>query len=354
MKFCLLVPEEFASHHRQHSFEITGLLQWGKALGGDIKTLTEFDGGYDWVMTNVSSTESEYISFIHQVDPDAKVIACFDYGFDVVNQYFVPAAIARIKDVMNRADVVFSVNKNQQAWMQEILPDKTIHYCPHPTDIESIAKFRRKKEERTQGVAYFWHQYDNYQIQGLEVLKAVERRIKRPIPKALIGLKSRILMQQGIPILSAGFPFVANDHPDEKIRNQPLDPELYKIWQRTPPGISWDTVMPYMGVEMWYHFLSQFDVCLDLYTVNSIGRFGIDCAALGLPLVASDKQDSSKLLWPFTTVDPYSPEDAIAFMVKLIKKDDFYDKCERVAMKNVHHFGLEKSKERMMRILDSD
>src|SRR3990167_6934336 len=136
MKFCLLVPEEFASHHRQHSFEITGLLQWGKALGGDIKTLTEFDGGYDWVMTNVSSTESEYISFIHQVDPDAKVIACFDYGFDVVNQYFVPAAIARIKDVMNRADVVFSVNKNQQAWMQEILPDTTIHYSPHPTAIE--------------------------------------------------------------------------------------------------------------------------------------------------------------------------------------------------------------------------
>src|SRR3990167_385095 len=353
MKFALLVPEEFAVHYRQHSFEISGLLNWARVLSGDILMITEYSGGYDWVMTNVSSTESEYISFIKQVDPEAGVICCFDYGFDIINQYF--SNLDRIWTVMNRADVIFSVNKNQKEWIEIALRnrgfDKPIHYIPHPADTENMLKFRRKKEDRTLGVGAMWHQYSPYDLQMLEVLKAVEKRLKKPIKKTLIGLKPRIMLEKVMKVVSATLPIVPDDYPDEKMGGQPLDPGLPKIIQNAPPGIGWDGVLPYFGVEPWYNFLSQFEVCLDMYVTNSIGRFGIDCAGVGVPLVASNRQDSSKLLWPFTTVDPFVPGPAIDFVTKLLKDADFYDKTERVAFKSLHHFGFAKSRERMLRVL---
>ena len=69
-------------------------------------------------------------------------------------------------------------------------------------------------------------------------------------------------------------------------------------------------------------------------------------------MVASNRQDSSKLLWPFTTVDPFVPGPAIDFVSKLLKDPDFYDKTERVAFKNLEHFSFRKSRERMMRVLE--
>lgn len=350
MKFALLVPEEFATHYRAHSFEISGLLNWARVLNGDILTITEYHGGYDWVMTNVSSTENEYLSFIRQVDPDAKVVACFDYGFDVINQYF--STLQRIKTVMNRADAIFSVNRNQVEWMKVLLPDRDIHYIPHPADTENMLKFRRPKEQRTMGVGAMWHQYHDYNLQMLEVLKAVERKLKRTFRKTLIGLKPRIMQERGMKIVSATLPIVPEDHPEVKLRGQPLDPGLPDIVQMMPPGVGWDGVLPYFGVEPWYTFLSQFEVCLDMYTTNSIGRFGIDCAGAGVPLVASDRQDSSKLLFPFTTIDPFVPLPAVNFVAKLLSNPEFYSRVEQIALKNLKHYGFERSKERMMRALE--
>lgn len=350
MKFALVVPQEFSQHYSQHSFEISGLLNWARVLNGDIRMINEDLTPYDLIMTNVSSTETEYISVIRQENPSAKIIAVFDYGFDVVNQYF--SSLHRVKQVMERADYIFSVNKNQADWMKTVLPGKEIHYIPHPTDIDNIIKFRRKPEERTMGVAAMWHQYDNYQVQSLEILKAVERKLKRPIRKTLIGLKPRIMRNMGAMIPTAGIPIVGDDHPDPKMRGQPIDPDLPHITQQVPPGVGWDAVLPYLGVEMWYSLLSQFQVTLDLYTVNSIGRFGMDCAGVGVPCVASEKQDSSKLLWPFTTVDPFEPEGAIGFVCKLLKDSDFYRRTEQIALKNLRQFGFGESKKRMMRMLE--
>ena len=349
MKFALCVPSEFFDHYHSHPFEISGLLQWAKVLKGDVVRIIDDLTPYDTIMLNFSSTENEYGSMIRQVNPDAILIGLFDYGFDVVGSYFVN--LERIKTVMNRCDIIMSVNKNQVSWMKLLLPDKPIHYIPHPADTENMLKFRRKKEDRTLGLGSMWHQYSPYDLQMLEVLKAVEKRLKKPIRKTLIGLKPRIMLEKGMKVVSSTMPIVPDDYPDEKMRGQPLDPGLPQIIQNAPPGIGWDGVLPYFGVEPWYNFLSQFEVCLDMYVTNSIGRFGIDCAGVGVPLVASNRQDSSKLLWPFTTVDPFVPGPAIDFVTKLLKDADFYDKTERVAFKSLHHFGFAKSRERMLRVL---
>ena len=137
-KGALVVPEEFATHYRAHAFEITGLLCWAKAMDWDVLRIDEDIGGYDVYMTNISSTETEYISVIRMAEPGAKVVACFDYGFDVVGQYF--SNLERVKTVLKRADRVFSVNKNQMAWLRLMMPDKKVAYCPHPADVENIRK----------------------------------------------------------------------------------------------------------------------------------------------------------------------------------------------------------------------
>lgn len=351
MRFCLVVPEEFYTHYNQFPFEISGLLNWARVLQGDVRTINAGDlADYDTYMTNVSSTETEYISVLRQLNPAARIIACFDYGFDVVNQYF--NEMSRVKQVMERADIVFSVNKNQVKWMRLLLSKKETHYIPHPTDIENILKFRREPGERdANAVCAMWHQYDNYQIQMLEVLRAVERKLKRELHKVLVGIKPRIMAEQGIKIPTASMPIISEQYPDADMRGKPLDPGLQQVLIRTPKGIGWDSVMPYLGVDGWYHTLSRYRVALDLYTVNSIGRFGMDCAGVGVPCVASNKQDSSKLLWPFTVVDPYDPEPAVAFVSKLLTNKDFYTKCEDVALRNLRHFGFEESRKRMMEVL---
>ena len=368
MKFCLVVPEEFKTHWQSHPFEISGLLQWQRALDGDIRTINEDLTPYDTIMTNVSSTESEYISLIRQENPSCKIVACFDYGFGVVNQYFT--TLERVKQVMSRADVLFSVNQNQRDWMKVLLPDRDIHYIPHPTDIDNMLRFRRPREARVpDSVAYMVHQYDIQQVQGLEVLKAVERKLKRKLRKSIVGVKSRVWKNHGHchpqdlpqcpygkpPVMMPAYswPIVPPDYPDEKLRGTPLDPELPGLIEHVPQGVGWDIVIPYFGVEQWYSFLSENYVALDLYTVDSIGRFGMDCAGVGVPLVASDKQDSSKLLYPLTHVDPFDPEAAVNFVAKLFKDENFYTRVENIAMKNLQNYSFAKSKERMMRALES-
>ena len=349
-KFGLVVPEEFHTHAKQHSFEISGLLQWAKVLGGDIVLITDDLTPYDILMTNVSSTEQEYISVIRQENPDAKIVTCFDYGFDVVNQYFYN--MERVKQVMRRTDHIFSVNKNQVKWMKLLLPERDIRYIPHPTDIENVKKFRKTKEERTMGVAVMWHQYDNYMLQPLEIMLSINRKRKIPVPFCLVGAKSRILIDHGWHVPAVNVPIISNDHPDSKMRGKPIDPEFEKYVVFVQKGLGFDSIMPYMGVEPWYDHLSRFAVALDLYTVNSIGRFGIDCAGVGVPCVASDLQDSANLLWPFTRVDPFEPEKPIAFVEKLLNNQDFYSHTLKVADKNLPYFGFEKSRERMMALLE--
>ena len=116
--------------------------------------------------------------------------------------------------------------------------------------------------------------------------------------------------------------------------------------------MGWDIAIPYMGVEPWYSFLSENYAALDLYTVDSIGRFGMDCAGVGVPLVASTKQDSSRLLYPFTSVNPFDPEPAVNFLAKVFKDESFYQKVEETATKNLKHYGFGPSKERMLRALE--
>src|SRR5947199_10091120 len=128
-KGTLVAPSEFVEHFRSHDFEISGLLGWCYAMGWDIHTINEDLSGYDMFLTNFSSTESEYASVIRQIVPDATIIACFDYGFDVVGQYFVD--LSRIKTVMDRCDILFSVSQNQRDWVKGMFPDRDIHYIPH-------------------------------------------------------------------------------------------------------------------------------------------------------------------------------------------------------------------------------
>jgi len=350
MRFCLVVPEEFASHYRSMPFEISGLLNWARVLGGDVKRIDEDLSGYDVFMTNISSTEIEYISVLRMLEPDAKIVACFDYGFDVVNQYFTN--IDRVREVMSRADRVFSVNRNQMEWMRLMLPDKVVQFVPHPADTENMVKFRRRPDDRDLGVGAMWHQYDNYQLQGLLVLREVEKRTGLRLNKVFLGAKGKFMAEAGVRVLAASTLVADGQDVPAAERGKPIDPYTDKYVQLVPRGIGWDGVMPYVGVTMWYETLARFRACLDLYTVNSIGRFGIDCAGAAVPLVASNRQDSSAVLWPQTTVDPFEPWGAIRAMCRLLTDPEHYARVEAAAAKALQHYGFARSRERMLRVLD--
>ena len=345
MKGALVVPSEFAEHSRAHGWEISGLLNWGPAMDWDILQINEDLGGYDVYLTNVSSTETEYIPVIRMAAPDAKIVACFDYGFDIVGDYFL--TLERVKRVLSWADRLFSVNRNQLDWLRTILPDRKIAHCPHPVDVEHASAYRRPPEGRDLGVAAMWHQYDNQHVQSLEVLRAVEREIGRPIHKVLVGLKGRHMAERGMRVPTSAVAMTD----DGKGGQRPLDPDSGRYTVEAPPGAGWDGVLPYVGVQPWYDSLSRFRAALDLYTVNSIGRFGMDCAAVGVPLAASNMSDSSDVLWPQTRVNPFEPRGAVRVLSRLLTDREFYGQVERIAVGKVAFYNFERSRQRMEEVL---
>src|SRR6266571_882035 len=288
MKGTLVCPGEFVQHYRSNPFEIAGLLGWCGAMKWDIHTITEDIADYDIYLTNVSSTELEYVSVLRQINPDAKIIVCLDYGADVLDSYF--ASLERVWQIMGRADYIFSVNLNQKEWVEAGLRNRGImtqvHYIPHPCDIDSMLRFRRPREARTQGIGAMWHQYNQNDLLMLEVLKSVEKKLKRPIEKSLIGLKTSFMRHRGpgcglegekcphhgMIVQASRIPIVGPDHPDAKLHGAPIDPNLPYTVQQTPPGVGWDIAIPYMGPEGWYSLLGGYQVCLDMYQIESIGR----------------------------------------------------------------------------------
>ncbi len=371
-RFALVAPEEFVQHFFQHEGkEIAGLLNWVNVFKGDILTINQDLTPYDTIMTNVSSTESEYVSLIKQENPDARILACLDYGVSVLDDYFV--SLERVWQVLSRSDILFSVAKLQSEWVRLALEnrgyDLQVHRIPHPIDIENVMKYRRPREARVPySVAYHIHQYDHRQLLPLEVLKAVERKLQHPLRQSIVGIKSRIWAERGYQVPASSWPIISSEHPDPKLHGMPIDPELLcqggqgcvlqpqrphaPVIQQVPRGVGWDLAIPYLGVQGYYSYLAENYVAYDAYTIDSIGRFTMDTSAVGVPCVGSNVTDSAKLLYPFTTVNPMSSTDAVNALVKLYKNEEWYSRVENTAMKNLKHYSFEESKRRMLNALE--
>jgi hypothetical protein len=89
-------------------------------------------------------------------------------------------------------------------------------------------------------------------------------------------------------------------------------------------------------------------IVYDPFTFHSYNRGIVDCAAMGVPVVGSDRTQSVNICYPFTKVDPYDVVKARKLIQRLIEDEEFYQKVVNHAKETVEIYNHENSMEKYL------
>lgn len=105
----------------------------------------------------------------------------------------------------------------------------------------------------------------------------------------------------------------------------------------------------------WMRYLSQLAparVLIDLNNRETVGRNALDCAALGIPCVSTDRSDIQAKLFPETTLtDPWRVDTAVQICSHLLNDSAFYWRVVSRAADAVRHYDLDGFKRRFYAVV---
>jgi len=367
MKYAMVVPKEFKMHYEHTPFEISGLLNWARAMKGDVVTVDDDLSQYDILHCNLSSTEINYPYKCRMENPDAVIVGNLDFAIDVLQQYFsaiegeVPTKnfpSSYLLDTIKSIDIVLSVEPTQSKWLNMMVGDvKTIHHVPHPTDVAAVLGYVNKippveHDPTVCNVAVEWHQYEHNHILPLQILNAAQRKLdsagnKITLVRKLMGVKPKFCTEGGIRFpVQSGIKLPAFMQDLVALGMPHLIP-LHSIngnieFINADDGCHyWDDIVPYLAPMEFYQELIKSDVALDLYTIFSLGRFQMDSAICSVPSVVSDRSYSGNRLYPYTSVSLREPGVIVEKLVELISDEEHRDEVTNYASDHLYEFDLE-------------
>lgn len=109
----------------------------------------------------------------------------------------------------------------------------------------------------------------------------------------------------------------------------------------------------YMGWDQYMKRYSVAHFCIHLDTLYTYGRFPLDMAAMGIPVIGTDRNQTNKILWPALTIDPV--KDVVKgkkLAEQLVNDIDFYNAQREIGAAGLHAFSAEKVKNRLMNIIN--
>jgi len=98
--------------------------------------------------------------------------------------------------------------------------------------------------------------------------------------------------------------------------------------------------------------LLESKVVYDPFSLTSQGRVGWDCAALGIPVVGSDRNESYRVCFPKTCVDPYDVKTANKLLKRLIEDTEFRDEVIAYAKEAVNIVSYDNSRKLYLQALE--
>ena len=100
----------------------------------------------------------------------------------------------------------------------------------------------------------------------------------------------------------------------------------------------------------WMRYLAQLSparILIDLNNRETVGRNALDCAALGIPCVSTDRSDMQSKMFPETTLtDPWHIDSAAQICSHLLNDSAFYQQVVSGAAAAVRHYDLDGFKQR--------
>jgi hypothetical protein len=99
------------------------------------------------------------------------------------------------------------------------------------------------------------------------------------------------------------------------------------------------------------HFISN-KVCVDYCSAHTYGRTSVDMAAIGVPMVGSDRIESMRRCFPMTSHDPFDGKSMITSIKRLWTDDKFHDDVITTARVNSEFYNYKNSKQRFLAALE--
>lgn len=287
----------------------TGLYQWVNVFNGELKyprDVVDYSK-YDIVQVNMSVQDIPLIADIKEQlgkDSKTKLVLNNDYTTETWGKTFPsPTTLAReVKD----ADMVFGTEYYQVTAMTELL-NRKVYIIPHPADVKRLKSLSEIPKKNI--ISTIWRRYDNFSY----------------IPHFVVR-------NHGLTTQLIGF-------------DKSLDGRTYLT------TTLYDYV--FQGTN-YFDFCNQMResiIVYDPFTFHSYNRAIVDCAALGVAVVGSNRTQAINVCYPYTKVDPYDVVGARKLIQQLLNDKDFYKKVVDYAKDMVEVYNHKNSMEKYLTAL---
>jgi hypothetical protein len=105
----------------------------------------------------------------------------------------------------------------------------------------------------------------------------------------------------------------------------------------------------------WLHYLPEMArtmLVIDMNTRETVGRNALDCAAVGIPCVSTNRSDMQERLFPDITVhDSWDVEQAVTLCQRLLQDKAFYQVTSERALAELSQFGVAAFQKRFAAVL---
>ena len=290
----------------------TGLYSWIPVFEGEVRRFQDVDPSeyknYDVIHVNLSAQDVHILGDVRRVigwDSKTKLVANNDYTVELWQNSF--EYFSTLVREINHADMIFGTEPNQVGTM-EVLLGRKVHLIVHPAFVKRLKTLEPKIRKDVLSVVN--HRYDNYVIVPSLSVKG-------------LGYKTRLI-----------------GYDEESDR------------QKYTTMTCYNEILKGTNYMDFCEQLMESKVVVDPFTLTSQSRVGWDCAAMGVPLVGSDRNYSVQQCFPFTAVPPHDIKKMREMVKKLLEDEEFRKKVIDYAREKVEMVSYEESRKKYLAALE--
>jgi len=287
----------------------SGLYQWQNVFDGEVKKPCDVKdyNDYDIIQINMSAQDVHLLGEVRKALGDntkTKLVLNNDYTTELWEHVFdyLPTLTREIQ----YADMYFGTEYYQTTALSE-LSGKKCFVIPHPADIKYLKSLSEIPKKNI--ISTVWRRYDkNAMIPSLMVRN--------------LGYKTRLI----------GY----DDKLDKKVH---VTSTLY------------DYVNKGTNFMDFLDQLRESVLIVDPFTLHSFSRTTIDTAAMGVPVIASNRTQSGQVCYPHTCIDPWDVKSARELAERILIDKEFRDKVIETAKERCEFYNHENSMHRYLQAI---
>lgn len=305
----LLVTNYIHQQLLEEELTRTGLYQWINVFNGEVKyprDVVDFND-YDIVQVNMSAQDIQEAANIRELigeDSKTKIVLNNDYTTEMWGRSFGNPETMRRE--IAPADMIFGTEYFQVTALTEV-SNRKVFIIPHPADVKRLKNLPEIPKKDI--ISTIWRRYDNHAY-----------------------IPSLAVRDHGLTTQLIGY--------DKSIDN--------KVWLTTT---LYDYVMAGTNYFDYCDQMRESLIVYDPFTYHSYNRGVVDCAAMGVPVVGSNRTQSVNVCYPFTKVDPFDVTGARKMIEKLLTDEAFYDKVVKYARETAEYYNHKNSMEKYLMAL---